>query len=248
MNRTTHTRFMALACGLAIGWAWQAQAQVLTGSGNHLPLPTAPVPYTIGPTIVVGAGTFTGQWTTALTSAWIGVFSATGPVPSSPNTGTTTYSFTALPTGGLPASTDLILADVDFGSAQQETLTLRAWGVTGVQITTPWLDVPTFVVGAGSGAGGAIVAADLPSWSFNATTGVYTFNGNTVPGNPTISVYLPTNCRITRLEVIKPNTNYVFAITAPALCYANCDGSTTPPVINAADFACFLARYRDGCP
>jgi hypothetical protein len=29
--------------------------------------------------------------------------------------------------------------------------------------------------------------------------------------------------------------------------YANCDGSTTPPVLNVADFACFLNRFNTGC-
>jgi hypothetical protein len=29
---------------------------------------------------------------------------------------------------------------------------------------------------------------------------------------------------------------------------ANCDGSTTPPVLNAADFACFLRTFTAGCP
>lgn len=29
-------------------------------------------------------------------------------------------------------------------------------------------------------------------------------------------------------------------------CYANCDGSTTAPVLGAADFGCFLAKYRAG--
>lgn len=32
----------------------------------------------------------------------------------------------------------------------------------------------------------------------------------------------------------------------PAPCYANCDGSTIPPVINIADFACFLNRFASG--
>jgi hypothetical protein len=31
-------------------------------------------------------------------------------------------------------------------------------------------------------------------------------------------------------------------------CYANCDGSTTPPVLNVADFTCFLQRYAAGDP
>jgi hypothetical protein len=30
--------------------------------------------------------------------------------------------------------------------------------------------------------------------------------------------------------------------------YANCDGSTQPPVLNVADFGCFLTRYSAGCP
>ena len=30
--------------------------------------------------------------------------------------------------------------------------------------------------------------------------------------------------------------------------YANCDNSTTPPVLNVADFTCFLQRFAGGCP
>jgi hypothetical protein len=29
--------------------------------------------------------------------------------------------------------------------------------------------------------------------------------------------------------------------------YANCDHSTTPPVLNVADFACFLNQFAAGC-
>lgn len=31
-------------------------------------------------------------------------------------------------------------------------------------------------------------------------------------------------------------------------CYANCDGSTSAPVLNVTDFICFLNRYATGCP
>jgi hypothetical protein len=31
-------------------------------------------------------------------------------------------------------------------------------------------------------------------------------------------------------------------------CYANCDNSSTPPVLNVADFTCFLGRFADGDP
>jgi hypothetical protein len=30
--------------------------------------------------------------------------------------------------------------------------------------------------------------------------------------------------------------------------YANCDGSTAPPMLNAADFVCFMQRFVAGCP
>jgi hypothetical protein len=29
---------------------------------------------------------------------------------------------------------------------------------------------------------------------------------------------------------------------------ANCDGSTTPPVLNVNDFICFQTRFAAGCP
>jgi outer membrane protein assembly factor BamB len=31
-------------------------------------------------------------------------------------------------------------------------------------------------------------------------------------------------------------------------CYANCDGSTAQPVLNVADFTCFLQKFAAGCP
>lgn len=34
----------------------------------------------------------------------------------------------------------------------------------------------------------------------------------------------------------------------PQPCYANCDGSTRPPVLNILDFMCFLNAFAAGCP
>jgi hypothetical protein len=28
-------------------------------------------------------------------------------------------------------------------------------------------------------------------------------------------------------------------------CYANCDGSTTPPVLNVDDFVCFISEFAE---
>jgi hypothetical protein len=55
----------------------------------------------------------------------------------------------------------------------------------------------------------------------------------------------------------QPDTGYAFgdcfeftggfwAIVAPAACYANCDHSTTAPILNVADFSCFLQHYAAG--
>jgi hypothetical protein len=30
--------------------------------------------------------------------------------------------------------------------------------------------------------------------------------------------------------------------------YANCDGSTTQPILNVEDFSCFISRFVQGCP
>ena len=38
-----------------------------------------------------------------------------------------------------------------------------------------------------------------------------------------------------------------WAVPPAAACYANCDGSTTPPLLNANDFGCFLNRFTAGC-
>ncbi len=38
------------------------------------------------------------------------------------------------------------------------------------------------------------------------------------------------------------------AIAPPPTCYANCDQSTSPPILNVLDFACFLNRFAAGDP
>ncbi len=43
-------------------------------------------------------------------------------------------------------------------------------------------------------------------------------------------------------------TGRFFGTTCAAPCYANCDGSTTPPVLTANDFQCFLIRFSQHDP
>jgi hypothetical protein len=35
---------------------------------------------------------------------------------------------------------------------------------------------------------------------------------------------------------------------AAGAAYANCDNSTTPPILNVNDFVCFLNKFAAGCP
>jgi hypothetical protein len=39
-----------------------------------------------------------------------------------------------------------------------------------------------------------------------------------------------------------------WAVTAPLPCYANCDASTTPPILNVNDFVCFQQHFAAGDP
>ena len=38
------------------------------------------------------------------------------------------------------------------------------------------------------------------------------------------------------------------AVYTAAFCYANCDASTVAPVLNVADFSCFINRFAAGNP
>jgi hypothetical protein len=59
---------------------------------------------------------------------------------------------------------------------------------------------------------------------------------------------------IARIELLSSNTpgntivydNLTISVNAGASCYANCDSSTTQPVLNVLDFSCFLNRFAAG--
>jgi len=44
------------------------------------------------------------------------------------------------------------------------------------------------------------------------------------------------------------NVKIVGSTIACGTCYANCDGSTVPPILNVSDFTCFLNKYSAGDP
>jgi hypothetical protein len=51
----------------------------------------------------------------------------------------------------------------------------------------------------------------------------------------------------TGAAVFTSNARVAYTVNSgPAPCYANCDASTTPPVLNVLDFSCFLNRFAAG--
>jgi hypothetical protein len=161
------------------------------------------------------AGPFTGTWIgggpNVASPAWWGTFTATGPMPhgAAGPTGTAAYNFTA--TGGyapgaLPIGTYFVFGDLDNGAGQNESFRLRAYDSTNTLITTPWLETP-FAASLGS------TAVQIPSFSF--TPGTYDFNGNSVPGNPSVGVFLKNNTLIYRMEVTRTSTFASFILAAP---------------------------------
>jgi hypothetical protein len=75
-------------------------------------------------------------------------------------------------------------------------------------------------------------AAGLAGWTRGAGS-VYSFS---------------TTCGPTQLasETFSRLFSNVMGTVPPPPCYANCDGSTIPPVLNVADFNCFLASFANG--
>ncbi|MCC7474827.1 MAG: PEP-CTERM sorting domain-containing protein [Pirellulales bacterium] len=201
---------------LLVSFAGSSLAAPLVGSGI-LPFP--------GPTgnpardnyLAAGSpgGPFTGTWPGAgpntAATAWWGTFPVTGPMPHGNTgfTGTAAYDFT--PGGGyapgvLQVGTYFFFGDLDNGAGQNESFRLRAYDTSANLIMTPWLEIP-FAASPGS------TAVQMPNYNF--IPGGYFFDGNSVPGNPSVAVFLKNNTLIGRLEVTRTSDFASFMLAAP---------------------------------
>ncbi len=72
-----------------------------------------------------------------------------------------------------------------------------------------WLDEPIHVHGAG------VVASSMPDYTWDAGSMSYIFDGNFVPGNPSIGIIMENNQEMAYLNVNKLDFSYNFAINAP---------------------------------
>jgi len=192
-----------------------AFSSILTGSGNHLPLPSSNpgLPARVASTITGSGTTYSATWASPADPAWIGSYSIAGQYPSSTGTGTSTFNFSGLSAGVLPSGTFFLLGDVDNGSGSGELLYLTAYNAQGV-IQTPWLDVPIGTAGTAS-----TDPLAMPAWEWNSGSHpfAYTFDGTNVGGasNAQVTIAMASNTAMTSLLVGKPETNYGFGLAAP---------------------------------
>jgi outer membrane protein assembly factor BamB len=87
--------------------------------------------------------------------------------------------------------------------------------------------------------------------SFGAATDLYLLDLSKTPADPGFILDHDEGCGSTpAIEgqmLFTVGAGILRAYGTPA-CYANCDQSTTPPILNIADFSCFLTRFAAGDP
>jgi Immunoglobulin domain len=93
-------------------------------------------------------------------------------------------------------------------------------------------------------------ASDTPSYQWHkdgndisgATGPSYTINAVALSDQGTYTVTAEGDCDSTDSDPA------MLTVTSGSTCYANCDGSTTVPLLNVADFTCFLQKFASGDP
>lgn len=103
----------------------------------------------------------------------------------------------------------------------------------------------------------------LPAVGYNNLSFAWRRNGVPIANGPSGSGSTYSGANTATLSILNPsetdNASYDCAITSPcgnatsfaatlAVCYANCDCSTSFPILNVNDFTCFLNKYAAGDP
>jgi hypothetical protein len=103
------------------------------------------------------------------------------------------------------------------------------------------------VTGSGSyRRGGEVAITQRLQLSLDISGAAWSFDSGTVGQDPAhpfpeISIDMETPVSACRQDQLT-------LVAEPVTCYPNCDGSQTPPVLNVADFTCFLQHFAGGDP
>ncbi len=140
------------------------------------------------------------------------------------------------PVAGSPLS-------LDFGTVAQNSVAQLPLVVSNAGDVAKWSAAGIANLGyslapsAGLTAPGGTFAA-APGAAGNSHT-IAMSTANVGPFSGTIAINSNSPDQPARVVTVTGNV-------AGATCYPNCDGSTTPPILNVLDFACFLNRFGSG--
>jgi outer membrane protein assembly factor BamB len=107
---------------------------------------------------------------------------------------------------------------------------------------------------AAAAIGSRLVVGAMPSGGFGACTDLYTIDLALDPSDPAFiaahAVGMGSTPALSHggVYTIGPGGLYALGSPPPPLCYANCDASTTAPILNVQDFSCFLNAFAAGEP
>jgi len=184
--------------------------------------------------------------------------------------------------GHLPVFLDLRVpakigapAVLDFGQVQQNSLAqmtltvsnagdVAKWTAAGIASLgytlagSPGVAVPGGPFSAAAGATGNDHTVTINTSNTGPFSGIVTIASTgpdvtqvtvTVQGTVVGASSCYANCDASTTQPILNVNDFSCFLTKYAAgdSYANCDGSTTPPVLNVADFGCFLQAYSAGC-
>jgi len=152
----------------------------------------------------------------------------------------------------------LLSKDTPAAVGRQTTL-VNAGTASGAQLAL----ISSMVSLAQSGKVGLIVkgvvSGEQRGWTYTSATSMFlsdragetrtlaALQGLAQVGSELTFTIVPTGSE-TRLGIDRDENGVLDRNQSDAACYANCDGSLTPPVLSAGDFVCFLTKFRAGDP
>lgn len=181
-----------------------ATASLLDQPSGTVTLPSSTGPSAAAPGVSPTNNVLNYTWSAPANPAWHGTYTASGVSTSS----FLSFDFTGVGSGYIPSNTYLRMSDID----SNEGWTLAAWDDQGNPVTTAWLMDAIYLGGADPAA---FVQGFMPSYTFDALTGIYQFTGESASGNPTLLYVLQTSENLSRIDLTRNNVSNSISFAAP---------------------------------